>query len=288
MQTLGCQYRANASAWMTQTIFLEWLKAFDLHVSGRKVLLIMDNFSGHIPVDQLPDHVKLQNTTVFYLPPNMTSKIQPCDAGIIRNLKAYYRRRFNRMLLQRLEDNVNDPEKVDILVAIQMVVPAWRSDVKPSTIERCYLHCNIRTHGQPVDNISADDLVDEQVILDLQSQICQFKYRNPMDVRNLLNYPDEDVTSYTPDLDDIIENHLQEESTSSGQDIDEDDDSQEVPVVTAVEAYKMVESLERFWMQQSDSNISFIASLQKMKDSVSMLRIKQMVQRNIDSFFQRI
>jgi hypothetical protein len=25
---------------------------------------------------------------VFYLPPNMTSKIQPCDAWIIRSLKA--------------------------------------------------------------------------------------------------------------------------------------------------------------------------------------------------------
>jgi hypothetical protein len=37
----------------------------------------------------------------------MTSKIQPCDAGIIRNFKAYYRRRFNRLLLQRFEDDID-------------------------------------------------------------------------------------------------------------------------------------------------------------------------------------
>jgi hypothetical protein len=55
--TLGCQYQNNSSAWMTQEIFLEWLKGFDLHVSGRKVLLIMDNFSGYIPLDQLPNHI---------------------------------------------------------------------------------------------------------------------------------------------------------------------------------------------------------------------------------------
>jgi hypothetical protein len=32
--SLGCVYRNNASAWMTHIIFLEWLRAFDLHVSG--------------------------------------------------------------------------------------------------------------------------------------------------------------------------------------------------------------------------------------------------------------
>jgi hypothetical protein len=59
----------------------------------------MDNFSGHIPLDQLPNHIQLRNTTVFYLPPNATSKIQPCNARIIRNFKAYYRCHFNRLLL---------------------------------------------------------------------------------------------------------------------------------------------------------------------------------------------
>jgi hypothetical protein len=107
---------------MTREIFLEWLRGFDLHVSGHKVLLIMDNFSGHIPLDQLPNHIQLRNTTVFYLPPNATSKIQPCDVGIIRSFKAYYCRRFNQIPLQRLEDNVVDPEKINILCAIQMVV----------------------------------------------------------------------------------------------------------------------------------------------------------------------
>jgi hypothetical protein len=121
--SLGCVYRNNVSAWMTQIIFLEWLRAFDLHVSGRKVLLILDNFSGHTPVEKILDHIRLRNTTILYLPPNMTLKIQPCDAGIICNFKAYYCRRFNRALLQRIEDKVPEPEKVNILGAIQFAVP---------------------------------------------------------------------------------------------------------------------------------------------------------------------
>jgi len=38
------------------------------------------------------------------------------------------------------------------------------------------------------------------------------------------------------------------------------DDSQELPVVSVVEAYKMVEMLKRFWMQQDDSGIPFVAA----------------------------
>jgi hypothetical protein len=69
---------------------------------------------------------------------------------------------------------------------------------------------------------------------------------------------------------------------------DEADDSQEFPIVSVTEAYKMVEMLERFWMQQDDLGIPFVAASQKMKEGVSMIRTKQLVQRNIDSFFQCI
>ena len=52
---------------------------------------------------------------LLYLPPNATSKIQPCDAGIMRNFRAYYRRRFNRQLLDRLENNQPDAAKINVL-----------------------------------------------------------------------------------------------------------------------------------------------------------------------------
>jgi hypothetical protein len=69
-------------------------------------------------MEKIPDHIRLRNTTILYLPPNMTSKIQPCYAGIIHNFKAYYRCRFNCVLFQCIKDKVPEPEKVDILGAI--------------------------------------------------------------------------------------------------------------------------------------------------------------------------
>jgi hypothetical protein len=63
--SFGCKYRSNSKAWMTQIIFLEWLKGFDARMARRNVLLIMDNCSAHIPLMQLASIVTLHNTTVF-------------------------------------------------------------------------------------------------------------------------------------------------------------------------------------------------------------------------------
>jgi len=161
--------------------------------------------------------------------------------------------------------------------------------VKPKTIFNCFRHCKIRSTEEPVVDASEECPLDPEVIEDLKSQIRQFHYHNPMDIKNLLNYPEEQVSAYTPDVDDVIEDQLQKRSCLQVEiNDDEANDNQELPVVSAAEAYRMVEMLERFWMQQDDSGIPFVVASQKMKDSVSMIRTKQLVQKNIDSFFQRI
>ncbi|KAI9922732.1 hypothetical protein PsorP6_001154 [Peronosclerospora sorghi] len=215
---------------MTQIIFLKWLKSFDLLMAERKVLLILDNCGAHVPLDDIPARIQLRNTTVFYLPPNTTSKLQTCDAGIIRNLKAYYRRPFNRLLLQRVEDKLPDPEKIDILEAIRITVPAWKNEVKAETIANCFHHCQIRSTApedqQPV--LAEEELLDQEVVAELESQSRRFRYANPMDVRNLLNYSEEDVVTYAPTLDEVIQDHLVPEPVEEQAD---DDESQEVAIV---------------------------------------------------------
>jgi len=84
--------------------------------------------------------------------------------------------------------------------------------VKPETIFNCFRHCKIRSTEEPVVDASEECPLDPEVIEDLKSQIRQFHYHNPMDIRNLLNYLGEEVTAYTPNVDDIIEDQLQERS----------------------------------------------------------------------------
>jgi hypothetical protein len=105
-------------------------------MDGWKVILFLDNCSAHIKDADLEKfNIQLKNTTLFYLPPNTTSKIQPCDAGIIRTFKAYYRRQFNNQLLSRIESSVVDPEKINLLDNIQNAIAAWKQDVQSTTIK---------------------------------------------------------------------------------------------------------------------------------------------------------
>jgi hypothetical protein len=92
IDNLDCKYHANKNAWMTQNVFKLWLTAFDWRMDGRKVILLFDNYSAHIKDANMEKfNIQLRNTTLLYLSPNTTSKIQPCDVGIIRTFKAYYR-----------------------------------------------------------------------------------------------------------------------------------------------------------------------------------------------------
>jgi hypothetical protein len=218
---------------MTEVIFLEWLKRFDARMAGRNVLLIMDNCSAHIPLMQLASIVTLCNTTVFYLSPNTTLKIQPCDAGIIRSLKAYYWCRFNRLLIQRLQDKVADSEKIDVLEAMHIIVVTWSMDVKPETIRNCFCHCQIRTTNADVTPVSEEPLIDPEVIKDLEEQVQELQYWNPMDIRNFIDYPAKCEVAYVP----IQEEIVQDLSTNPvPEDEVEADDSQESIPVKATEA----------------------------------------------------
>ncbi|XP_074328479.1 CENP-B homolog protein 2-like [Apium graveolens] len=124
---------------------------------------------------ELQNQINLGNTTVHYLPTNMISKLQPCDAGIIHIIKAYYRRRFTRKLLERLEANTPYPEKIDILEAIRMVVATWTLDVKPQSIANCFLHC--KSCIVPPEQVVMEKDNDTQVIIqELKDLIQNMQY----------------------------------------------------------------------------------------------------------------
>lgn len=75
---------------MTAAIFKEWLLWFDNKMTGRNVLLLMDNVSAHLSAVKDTSSV-LWNTKVLWLPVNSTAKYQPLDQGIIHTWKAYWK-----------------------------------------------------------------------------------------------------------------------------------------------------------------------------------------------------
>ncbi|KAL4091075.1 hypothetical protein QTP88_025816 [Uroleucon formosanum] len=161
-------YHANKNAWMTSTIFSNWLYEWDkeLQAKSRSILLI-DNCAAH------PKNVQLKNITLEFLPPNTTSLIQPLDMGIIKNLK--------------------------------FVSESWR-EVSCSNIMNCFAHCGFSNFIGPqpelteldeqyffVQNHKEFENIDENApCFDDNEEICDVVVQNVLKKRKLEDYDEEE------------------------------------------------------------------------------------------------
>ena len=92
-------YHHQSKMWMTQEIFHEWFNNHfvpevmqhqrNLGLSGN-ALLLLDNCSAH-PKKLLAND---GNICCEFLPPNVTSVLQPLDCGVIESMKRMYGRHF--------------------------------------------------------------------------------------------------------------------------------------------------------------------------------------------------
>ena len=132
---LGFYYRFNAKAWMTTALYQEWISQWDreLQAKRRKILLLQDNFSGHI----VPDG--LQNINVQNFEPNLTAHIQPNDQGIIKSFKSHYRTKYIHRSIDRYKAGITPSMVYDInqLEAMRLADAAWQ-EVDTTTIRNCW------------------------------------------------------------------------------------------------------------------------------------------------------
>lgn len=108
-------------------------------------------------------------------------------------------------------------------------------------------------------------LWQQMIIKNEESQIRQFGYNNPMNIQNLLNFPDETVIKYLSDQDKIIQDHFPTEANTTTVD---EDDSEALLLILAAEVQRMIQALETFWMQHTDTKDHFIRTLQQTRDKI--------------------
>jgi hypothetical protein len=96
------------------------------------------------------------------------------------------------------------------------------------------------TEGPGQATPTKEDLINKDVIDELESQITMLCYKNPMDIRSLLTYSDEDIVSYISTIDEIIDGHLPQPEGTQADDADEEDDSQKVAPMSTKEANNML------------------------------------------------
>ncbi|KAI9057990.1 DDE-domain-containing protein [Trametes sanguinea] len=202
---LGFQYRHNAKAWMTTVLYREWIEDWDrkLVAEKRKVLLLQDNFSAHVP----PETLKAIRVESFE--PNLTAHVQPNDQGIIRCFKAHYRAKFIERAIDRYDSGVTPAQIYDInqLEAMRLADAAWK-EVDAATIRHCWRKAGILPDFDHLSSTSPEPTIPVASLLqngpDSEAPIAQaekaveqaldslvvtgaLQTANRMDINSLLN-----------------------------------------------------------------------------------------------------
>ena len=120
---------------MTASLYQEWLLDWDwkLHAEERKILLLQDNFSGHI----IPE--TLTNICIVNFEPNLTTHVQPNNQGIIQCFKSHYCSKSIGCAVDRYEAAITPSEIYNInqLQAMRLAQAAW-NEVNTTTIQNCW------------------------------------------------------------------------------------------------------------------------------------------------------
>ena len=262
MDALPVKYVSTKTAWMNRDIFSAWLRSLNSKMcqEGRKILLLLDNFVGHV-VD-----LELSNVRIFFFPPRLTSKLQPCDGGIISSFKAHYKRLFVFHLVEQQEfDPSFSPGSVNLAVASRLVGRAWAL-VSEETIRNCWKHTSLTQ--------DASKCV-ELVLEGLRSFDKRF---NERDAREFL----------------LVDSDLQVGSVDSADEVSEGDegDSGNDVLISHKELSSLVESVRliryhlRNMPEEEASSLSM--SLAPVERFLRKKRSSSEAQAQLDSFFKPV
>ncbi|CAN0106927.1 unnamed protein product, partial [Heterosigma akashiwo] len=148
---------------------VKWLRIFKNHIKrtkpGKRAALIMDNCGAHgQDLSEFEDAIDFK-----FLPPNTTSRFQPCDAGIIAVLKCRYKYRLLKIwAFTVLEQDalmaeaktcrsvkyvngmygVHQGKPPNVLDALELLQEVWDNDISEECIVRCWLKCTIPSPTQ--------------------------------------------------------------------------------------------------------------------------------------------
>lgn len=162
VQSLPVAYESNKKAWMNSELFTKWIKKLDgqFQKQNRQVLMIVDNCPAH------PVVCSLKAIKVAFLPPYTTSELQPCDMGIIKNLKVKYR---SKVLLKHADSiDSDEPISISFLDSLQLAKIAW-SEVTKETVANCFPKAGFmpQVSSDPDDEECFGDEEDQSVLADL-------------------------------------------------------------------------------------------------------------------------
>lgn len=279
VKSLPVDYRNNKKAWMTSSIFEEWLQKLDkrFHRENRKVLLFIDNCPAHPKITK-----DLKSIKLAFFPPNMTSKLQPMDQGVIKNLKQIYRKKCVQRLIRNIESG-KEIHDINLLDAIVIIRKSWE-EVKESTISNCF-----RKAGFLLPKPIADEVNQENEEIEPEEwKKFQKCFSLDLDFDTFVDI-DENlaITEYLSESD-----ILQAINTNDGDSDQEEENNEEETVSnnppTALQVLAAAETVRSYIQAQSGVDDGIFSTLNVLENFLDKKTIENMKQKKVTDFFRKI
>ena len=292
VKNLPVDYTANKKAWMTSTIFENWLRKLDRKflLQGRSVAMVVDNCPAHPHI-----HIDgLRSIKLVFLPPNTTSHLQPCDQGIINSLKHHYRTRVVRKYLDHIKDKMaqvsaepttSETFRISVLDALYDLRSAW-DKVTEKTVKNCFRHAGFSKESDVTED---PPLVAETDELENAMESLAAVTSLQTTAQDFISIDADVETTAEVSLSELVQSVQSQNNAESESDDETEMESQDEPErrVTALEARAAIATLRRFAEQQEKGDCLF-GHLGIVEDKVEEISSSNLKQKTLLDFFKRV
>jgi len=286
IKNLPVDYYSQKGAWMNREIFEDWFKkkwvpevqSF-LKNKGlpQKAVLLLDNAPSHPHESILKTNDGLMVSK--FLPPNVTSLIQPMDQGVLSSMKRLYRQKLLKTLVEEDDNLINFWKKMTVLDAIHGIAQSW-SKIKPVTL--------LRSWRSVLPDIETDLMDSEENKENVVSEMCGLVLENlnffeDVDKENIeewLNHDLNDPGFERMDDPDIVSLVTQKEENDSNTTSEEDTSG----YVSHETALNCIETLLDY-TEQRGTEYNNVIALRIFRSEIRNSLKKSQKQMKITDFF---
>ena len=297
MDLLPVVYSAQKNAWMESSLFHEWFhNNFIPYVQEKlgkdcEAVLLLDNCSAHPDADELVS----ENGKIMakFLPPNVTSLIQPMDQGVLIGLKRIYKKKLLSRMLLADEDGrsiIDFLKSVNMKVVVDLIKEAW-DEVKAEILRKSWEKIIPIDNEDEViqmiefDEPAADVLMMVRMLNEVQNE------ENQLEEEDVLDWLEQDRNDqgYRVYTDDEICEVVQLENSETGEDdvdqSDDDVDSSEGCTISHGAAADMFEKCLKWLEFQPEANMYNLTTIRELRSLAIKKRFASMKQCTLSNFF---
>ena len=289
MDLLPVEYCGQRNAWMSRDIFHKWFhdsfipivrKELESLGHEKKAVLVLDNCPAHPNVEDLISSDG--KITAIYLPPNVTSLIQPMDQGVLVALKRRYKKKLLRKLL--IEDDVGTSiidffKSIDMKVVVHMIAESW-DEIEASTLRKSWRKII------PIQSQETGEVEVEEVAFDLEDDAefmrgfgeigCEL---NPEDLHAWLNSDCHDPGFPILTDDEICEQVSSEPHVEAEED-EPEEQQHHCPVMNSEAAHMFDKCLT--WLEnQAEANLYNLCTLKELRNLAIHRRTQSLKQMTL-------